>query len=194
MIAARWVANVKSTPLGIAGQLLVREKVNHALLDRLVRGILGRRDAEMADQRSRGAAVRGHHRVAVQRRVPFADTACDLLSTDEAAAILAKGPLSATPNQFAPQFCPYAIVATGEVVLSTYFQPKGGAATFAGIQGTATTDPVSGLGDKAMFEPGSGILYVLKGDTLLNANLFGQGPTETLAQDTKLVEVMLSHL
>ncbi len=123
-----------------------------------------------------------------------AGSACDLLSADEAASILIKGPMAAQANPAAPQFCPYAIVATGEIILSTYFQARDGAATFAGIQSTSTTEPVAGLGDKAMFEPGTGILFVLKGETLLNANVFGQGPTETLALDKKLVEFMLSHL
>ena len=123
-----------------------------------------------------------------------AETACDLLSADEAASVLAKGPMSAQGNQFTPQFCTYAIVSSGEVVLSTFFQPKGGAATFAGIEGSGTTDPVSGLGDKAMFEPGTGILFVLKGDTLLNVNVFGQEPAATLDLDRQLAEVMLTHL
>ena len=123
-----------------------------------------------------------------------AETACDLLSADEAASILDKGRLSAEGNQITPQFCTYGIASTGEVILSTYFQPRAGAATLAGIEGSLTTDPVSGLGDKAMFEPGLGILYVLTGDTLLNVNVFGQEPAATLDMDRQLAEIMLSHL
>src|SRR5262245_63319479 len=40
-----------STTSGIAHQLLADEAIDHALLDRLVRGLLGRRNAELPDQR-----------------------------------------------------------------------------------------------------------------------------------------------
>src|SRR5262245_37481358 len=61
--------------LGVSHELLAGKKVNDALFDRLVRGLLSRRDTKMSDQRPRRAAMRGHHRVPVERRVPFTDPA-----------------------------------------------------------------------------------------------------------------------
>src|SRR5262245_51663720 len=57
----------------------IREYVNGTLIDGVVDRLIGRLDTEDSNQRSAGAAVGGHHRVAVERCIPGADTAGDLL-------------------------------------------------------------------------------------------------------------------
>ena len=123
-----------------------------------------------------------------------AEAACDLLSAEEAASVLGTGALLAEASEFTPQFCTYALVSTGEVVISTFLQRKGGIATWTGYESSLVTDSVAGLGDKAMFESSTGILFVLKGDSILNVNVFGQGPSVALDLNGQLAEIMLSHL
>ena len=122
------------------------------------------------------------------------EAACDLLSAEDAAGIIGKGPMTAQANEFAKQFCTYTVTSSGEVVLSTYLDPKGGQAGWDGFAASLTTEPVTGLGEKAMFEPSTGILFVLQGDSILNANVFGLEPEAALAQDRKLLEIMLANL
>jgi hypothetical protein len=123
-----------------------------------------------------------------------AATACDLLSADEAAEVLGVGPMEAQGNEFTAQFCTYAVTSSGEVVLSTYLDPKGGLAAWDGFAGSLTTDPVDGLGDRAMFEPSTGILFVLKGDSIINVNVFGKGASKALELDRQLMEIMIANL
>jgi hypothetical protein len=122
-----------------------------------------------------------------------ADAACDLLSAAEAEGVLGLGALSVTSSEFTPQFCTYAL-ASGEVVLSTFLQPKGGIAAWPGYESGMVAEPVSGLADKALFEESTGILLVLSGDTVMNVNVFGQDPAATLDIDSKLARIMLTHL
>lgn len=123
-----------------------------------------------------------------------AETACDLLSADAAAEVLDKGAMEAQGSEFSPQFCTYAVTAGGEVVLSIYLDPKGGLGVWESFAGSLTTDAVEGLGDQAMFEPSTGILFVLKGDSIINVNVFGRGAGETLELDRQLMEIMLTNL
>jgi hypothetical protein len=123
-----------------------------------------------------------------------AETACDLLSAEEAAGVIGKGPMEAQANEFAPQFCTYAILSSGEVVLSTYLDAKGGQAAWQTFTGSLTTEPVDGLGQAALFEPSTGILFALQGDSVLNVNVFGQSPEAALELDRQLMEIMLGHL
>jgi len=121
-----------------------------------------------------------------------AETACDLLSADEAASVIGKGPMEAQGSEFSPQFCTYAVTSTGEVVVSTFLQASGGAAAWDSY--SAASEPVSGLGDRAMFEATTGILFVLKGDAMFNVNVFLPNPADALDPDRQLAEVMLGHL
>jgi hypothetical protein len=123
-----------------------------------------------------------------------AKSACDLLSGDEAAGVIAKGPMTAKPNPSTPQFCTYALTSSGEELLSVYLDAKGGQSTWSSMTSTLETDPVSGLGDQALFESFTGILFVLKADSILNVNVYGLSPEETLPLDRKLMEIMLRHL
>ena len=99
--------------------------------------------------------------------VGTATSACELLTVEEAAGSLGTGPLTATPGSLAGQsFCDYR-TAAGEAVLTSYMQP--GAAQLWGIwESSLQTDPVTGIGDKAMYEPSTKLLFVLKGDTFFN--------------------------
>ena len=126
--------------------------------------------------------------------VVSAKTACDLLSAEEAAAVLGNGPMRVDANANALQFCTYAVASTGEVVLSTYLQRTGGGDAFAGFESSLTTDPVSGIGAKAIFEASTGILFVLQGDAVFNVNVFGVAPAAARSQDEALARVMLTHL
>src|SRR5215475_14467019 len=57
----------------------IREYIDDALIDGVVDRLGGRGDAEECDQGACGAAVGRHHRVAVERRMPGADAAGDIL-------------------------------------------------------------------------------------------------------------------
>ena len=126
--------------------------------------------------------------------VATAKAACDLLSAAEATVALGLGTLKADSNG-APQFCYYSL-PSGEVVLSTYLQRTGGSGAWGGLESSLTTDPVSGLGEKAMFEPSTNILFVLKGDSIFNVNVLTVGleAAAALDQDRKLARIMLTHL
>jgi hypothetical protein len=122
-----------------------------------------------------------------------AETACDLLSADEASGVMGQQ-LKSEGNPAVAQFCTYSVVSSGEVVLTTYLQRVGGSDTWPGLEGSLTTEPVSGLGEKAMFEPSTSILFVLQGDAILNVNVFGRSPADALALDRQLAEIALTHL
>ncbi len=110
--------------------------------------------------------------------------------------MLGQGSLKAEANEFAQQFCSYGIVSTGEIVISTYFKRSGGSDAWASLVGSLTTDPVSGLGEKAVFEPSTNILFVLQGDSILNVYVTtgGLDPATALDQDSQLARIMLTHL
>ena len=128
--------------------------------------------------------------------VASAQTACDLMSAEEAAGALGLGPLKADANEFAPQFCTYSLVSTGEVVISAYLQRTGGSDAWSGLESSMTADPVSGLGEKAMFDPSTNTLFALQGDSILSAYVttLGLSPADALDQDRRLAEIMLTHL
>jgi hypothetical protein len=123
-----------------------------------------------------------------------ADDACDLLSGDEAAGVMAKGPMKAEGNPATPQFCTYSLASTSEVLFTVYLDAKGGRSAWDMFAGSLVTEPVSGLGEQAMFEPSTGILFALKGDSVLNVNVYGSSPQESLDLDRRLMEIMLGHL
>ena len=64
--------------LRVAGHRAVGEDVNNPMRDIGVGCLFRRQDAQMCDQRARDAAVRGNHRVAVERRIPCADAPRDV--------------------------------------------------------------------------------------------------------------------
>jgi hypothetical protein len=123
-----------------------------------------------------------------------AETACELLTGDEAATVIGKGPMKAEANPSATQFCTYALVATGEVLLSVYLDAKGGQSAWQMFTGSLVTEPVQGLGEAAVFEPSTGILFALQGDSMLNVNVYGQSPEQALTLDRRLMEIMLGNL
>jgi len=123
-----------------------------------------------------------------------AESACDLLTAEEAASVLNKGAMTATANESVPAYCTYSLASSQEVLASTYFKPTNGIEFYGQMESSMTTDPVSGVGDKAMFEPSTGILYVLKDDSFFNVNVFGSDPADALERDQDLAQLMLSHL
>ena len=124
--------------------------------------------------------------------VVLVEAACELLTAEEAAAVTGQGPIAAQGSEFTPQFCSYAVVSTGEVVLATFFQAKGAAAAWDGYSTVA--EPVAGLGDRAMFEAPSGILFVLKGDSMFSVNVYLSDPANALDPDRQLALIMLGKL
>jgi len=126
--------------------------------------------------------------------VVSAKSACDLLTGAEAAGVMGKGPMVAKPNASTPQFCTYALSSSGEELLSVYLDAKGGRAAWTSFTASLATEPVSGLGDQALFESSTGILFALKGDSILNVNVYGLSPEQTLPLDRRLMEIMLRHL
>src|SRR5262245_43299191 len=57
----------------IAGERCARKHIDHALVDGIMRGILGRGELEMGDERAGGDAMGGDHGVPIDSLVPFAD-------------------------------------------------------------------------------------------------------------------------
>ena len=125
-----------------------------------------------------------------------AHSACDLLSADEARAILAKGALAATANESTPNFCYYTTVSDGMSVFTVYYRPYDGAKFYADEEGTLTAEPVSGVGDKAMYESFSQALHVLQGDSeiVVTVTDFNVSPDDAKALAQQLATKMLSHL
>jgi hypothetical protein len=126
--------------------------------------------------------------------VVSAETACDLLSADEAAAVLGKGPVSASANEFAPQLCTYGVTSSGEVVAATFFQARGGFEGWSGYEANYSPEPIDGLGDKAFFDASNSVVFVLKGDSVFSVGVFGAAADDVLPLCRQLAEVMLGHL
>jgi hypothetical protein len=94
-------------------------------------------------------------------------------------------------SEFTTDFC-YFNTASGEVAMSTYFHAKLGIAAWGDLLSNMVTEPVEGLGNQAVYEPSTGTLYVLSGDTVLNVVVYNV--TDPLAKDRQLMEVMLANL
>ena len=122
---------------------------------------------------------------------------CKLLSGEEAGTVLGTGPLTAVNNDTGatnqPLFCYYNL-ADGSPAVATYLDPKGGFDEFDTLVGAFETQPIEGLGDKAVFEAFEGKLYVLKGDTIFTVNAYTVPPDAALDVDRQLMEIILSHL
>ena len=121
--------------------------------------------------------------------------ACGLITGAEAATALGTAELTSVGGAVGPQtYCDYR-TASGEAVFTTYMQP--GAEQLWGVfESSLTTDPVSGIGDKAMFEPSTKILFVLKSGTFFNVYVatVGLSEAEALEQAKKLAQVMVGRL
>ncbi len=127
--------------------------------------------------------------------VGSATSACELLSVEEAAASLGTAPLTATPGSLGGQtFCDYR-TSSGEAVLTSYMQ-LGAGQMWAVFESSLETDPVSGIGDKAMFEPSTKLLFVLKGDTFFN--IFVADPSldaaAALEKEKALAQLMVANI
>jgi hypothetical protein len=124
-----------------------------------------------------------------------ATEACQLISGDEAGTALGTAALMSVGGAVGPQtYCDYR-TASGETVFTTYMQPGAGQ-LWAVFESSLTTDPVSGLGDKAMFEPSTKILFVLKGETFFNVfvGTVGLSAAEALEQEKKLAQIMVGNI
>lgn len=125
-----------------------------------------------------------------------AATACELLTPADAATALGTGELAQTGGELAGQtFCDYRD-GTGASVLTTYMQATGATQLWPIYEGSLVTDPVSGLGDKAMFEPSTKLLLVLKGDAFFNVFVadVSLSPEQALEQATRLAQLMVGRL
>src|SRR5579862_3868872 len=67
------MAGRQDVRLGVPGDAVRPENIDHALIDRLVHGLLGRCDAQERDQGAPGATMGADDRVARERRVPGPD-------------------------------------------------------------------------------------------------------------------------
>jgi hypothetical protein len=125
-----------------------------------------------------------------------AQNACELLTPEQAANELSFGALNESSNPATPTLCSYALASSGEVVISTYFQRVGGSATWDGLVGGMSTEPVSGIGEKAVFEADSNKLFVLKGDSIISVQVFGSGldSDAALSAAEQLGHLMLDNI
>ena len=91
---------------------------------------------------------------------------CTLVTRTEAEA--AMGEAATGPGQVrGADECKYTAQANdSDTVTVTVGSPAGlkTVVTSNGVGGTVTTEPVSGVGDEAIYEPGLQVLYVRKGD------------------------------
>jgi hypothetical protein len=121
--------------------------------------------------------------------------ACELITPEEVAAALGTGALTSTGGQVGPQtFCDYR-TASGDAVMTSYMQPGAGG-MWSVFEGSLQTEPVSGLGDKAMFEPSTKLLFVLKGDTFFNVFIatVGLAAADALEQEKRLAAIMVGRI
>lgn len=120
-----------------------------------------------------------------------ASAACDLITPEEAAGILDSGALTTTGGEVAGQtYCDYR-TADGQTVLTTYMQANA-AQLWSVYESSLQTDPVSGIGDKAMFEASTKLLLVLKGSTFFNVFVsdIDLSPEQALEVEKELAQVM----
>lgn len=125
-----------------------------------------------------------------------ASAACDLLTPEEAATSLGTEPLTTTGGEVAGQtYCDYR-TASGEAVLTTYMQAAGAASLWGVYESSLTTEPVEGVGDKAMFEPSTKLLFVLKGDAFFNLFIadLELTPAQALEKGRPLALMMVGRL
>jgi hypothetical protein len=123
----------------------------------------------------------------------IAKTACELLTPEEAARELGTGPLTAEGGELAGQtYCDYR--ESGATVLTTYMQPN--AEQLWGVYETSLqADPVAGIGDKALYEPSTKLLLVLKGSTFFNIFIaeFTLSSEEALEKSKVLAGIMATR-
>jgi hypothetical protein len=125
-----------------------------------------------------------------------ASSACELLKPEEAAASLGTAALTTTGGELAGQtFCDYR-TAAGETVLTTYMQASGAGAMWGIWESSLQTEPVSGIGDKAMFEASTKLLFVLKGDAFFNVFVadISLSPEQALEKEKALATIMVGRL
>jgi hypothetical protein len=112
-----------------------------------------------------------------------AHAGCDLLSADEAAGIVGKGAMTTSVNESVPNYCYYSIASSSEPSFNIYFKPYDGQKFFASEQETVQAQPVSGIGDKAMYDSFSQKLHVLKGDSVIVVSIDDLSMSPDDAQD-----------
>ncbi len=123
-----------------------------------------------------------------------ANTACDLITGEEAGAVLGLGALTASGGEAMGQtYCNYD-TADGTNAIATYMQ-KDAAQIWQVWEASLQTEPVSGIGDKAMYERSTKLLFVLKGGTFFNVFVatLGLSEDEALEQEKKLAQIMVGR-
>jgi hypothetical protein len=126
--------------------------------------------------------------------VAKAQTACDLLTPAEAANELNLEALKTDGAQ--SQFCNLSLASSGEVVISVYFQRTNGSSTWDSLVAGMTTEPVGNIGEKAVFEPDSRKLFVLKGDSIFFVQVHSTDYDESaaLSADEQLAHIMVDKI
>lgn len=109
--------------------------------------------------------------------------ACTLITVDEAARVMSASGVKAEPSSGDPAYCTYRD-GTGNPVVATAYMKSGAAAVFAALAGSSQSVP--GLGERALWEPNSAALMILKGGTVLSITA-GSG-TVPLAQRLELAK------
>lgn len=122
-----------------------------------------------------------------------AATACDLLSKEDVARILDKGPIAVVDTAGA-QFCSYTLEATGEYLAGIYLDRKGGIKAWQDLLAEGTTEHVDGLGNDAAYEAFNRRLSVQVGDQIMHVELYVVGDDEALGLARQLMEIMLRNL
>jgi len=90
--------------------------------------------------------------------------ACALITTDEVGRIMGAAGVRTELLAGDPSYCTYRDGA-GSIVAATTYMRSGAATAFQAL--SSGSQPVSGLGERAQWEPNSATLQILKGGTVL---------------------------
>jgi hypothetical protein len=124
--------------------------------------------------------------------------ACDLVTSDQAERLAGIVGLGALPTESGTGNETTCLYNDGgnNIVLRVTYTKSGGAAAFETAQAVAGVQPVADLGDGAVFDPATSMLYVRKGDALVAifAGAFGQDPDTRLASATAIAEVAVERM
>ena len=97
--------------------------------------------------------------------------ACDLITADEVGSVLGASGVTSEATAGEPSYCSYS--AAGAAVAATSFATQNAEMMYGAFAGEEGAVQVPGLGDKAVFSPSTGTLFLLKGGKVMGISLAG---------------------
>lgn len=128
------------------------------------------------------------------------DDGCSLLTDDEVTAVIG-APVTrreASPKTAVSFGCVKgtdraADISTGAFVSFSAFT-TGGAALLDQLAGESGTEPVSGLGERALYQAAGGFVFILKGSTVVSVQVFKFGQPGSRDEVIGLARTALSRV